>query len=126
MNISFSLEQAILRGSIQPEAAQLTVNGTAVYLSDGSFVLALPPGAISVQVSDSGFRTFSESVTLIPGNTTYLNVTLTPLPSTPVLTSSGGGASGLPVALVVVVVVAIAIVAATAIAALSMRRRARQ
>jgi hypothetical protein len=76
-----------LTGSVVPENASLSINGTAYATVNGAFDLSLTPGGYEVEVSLSGYHPFFLNVTVYPGGTTLLGtitlqkVTVTPIPT---------------------------------------------
>jgi hypothetical protein len=95
--ISFAVSPGVLRGSIVPGFAHLTVAGTPENVSDGAFELSLPPGNYTVVATLAGYQPYSGSVSLAAGGTESLNITLVPVPATPGSNSSShpGGLWGL-------------------------------
>ena len=56
--ISFAVSPGVLRGSIVPGFAHLTVAGTPENVSDGAFELSLPPGNYTVVATLAGYQPY--------------------------------------------------------------------
>ncbi len=78
-NVTQSIEYqhyAYLNLSVSPKASIVDVNGTAVTLNNGNASLKLTAGTYSIVVSDSGYKTYYNNVTLNSGQAKNLSVTL--------------------------------------------------
>lgn len=87
LNAVFQPRWAILQGTVEPAGASLTLDGTAVNVTDGSFLVLRVAGTYTLQAVESGYQTKTTTVVLTPGNTTSEAVTLTSVPS-------GGSSAG--------------------------------
>lgn len=117
-----------LTGSVAPDGATVTVNGTVLTLSSGAFNLTLPIGNYTLVVTLSGYQTVTREVSIAPGEATSISLTLNPLPVThtgngtqPVHLSGSGGIQtwGLWAAVAAATIAVVAVVAY----AISRRRR---
>ncbi|HTW39629.1 MAG TPA: thermopsin family protease [Thermoplasmata archaeon] len=81
-----------LSGTVSPAAATLWVDGQAVTLgAGGTYAVVVPIGVTSVEVKDGGYATYFNNATVSLGQTTTLNIALTPVTSS----SSSSGTSGI-------------------------------
>jgi len=72
-----------LSGTVTPASATLWIDGTQEPLSaGGAYSEVLPIGIHSVEVQESGYATYFNNVTVSLGQTTTLNIALTPVTST--------------------------------------------
>lgn len=120
--VTFALATGTLGGTVSPSGATLWVDGTQQTLgSGGSYSLTLPVGMQSIEVTDSGYVTYFNNVTVALGKTTTLNITLTSVPSTSSgvagISTTGWALIGVLAALVVIFAILAAVLA---------RRRGRQ
>jgi hypothetical protein len=124
---SFTPRYALLQGTVSPTTATVTLNGAAMAVADGSFLEELTAGTYSLVVSATGYQTNSSSITLTPGNTTTLNVTLQPVSpgktSNGTLTTSNGGMSGMEMGALLAVVAAIAIAVVIGVMMMARKRK---
>lgn len=119
----FEPRYASLTGTVSPANALVTVNGSAVAVSDGSYSDLLIAGTYVVIVSASGFRSNETVVILTPGNLTQKNFDLAVLSSTGGGGSTGtSGSSGLTGSQVLIVLVGVAAAAAILIVAAAVSR----
>jgi hypothetical protein len=89
---AFSPSLAILKGTISPVTATVTLNGTPVAVVNGAIDLQAIAGTYVLNVSTAGYQANATNVTLAPGNTTTVAVSLVKVPaSTPTTSSSNGG-----------------------------------
>ena len=127
---TFEPRYATLHGTIDPAGAAtgavVTVDGTPVTVTGTTFQVGqLVAGAHTVVVTSSGYQTSTKNVTLTPGNTSEVTVTLHQLPSS----SPGGtgttlgGLTGLEVMAIVVLTGAVALAAVAGVVLRSRRRR---
>lgn len=124
VNVTYALIEGRLVGSVTPGSAVVTVNGTPVVLQNGSYVLDLPPATYTVTVSLNGYQNRTTVITVTPGQTSYLNVSLEPIVTQP-HPGSGTNPAGGPSTLLLASVALVAIAAIAIVAALARRRRAR-
>ena len=103
---------AYISGTVTPHNATVDINGHSVSVtSSGSFNVSEASGTYYVVVSESGYTTSYNNVTLTAGQTKELNVTLNPVKTTPPPISSSFpsvdlyGIIGVVVAIVAVVAV---------------------
>ncbi len=75
LNIAFH-HYAYLVGTLLPSAANITVNGENVTVSNGHFNVSLAGGSYEVVVTDSGYTSYYRNITLQPDQTYSLNVSL--------------------------------------------------
>ena len=75
LNIAFH-HYAYLVGNLLPSAANIMVNGLNVTVSNGHFNVSLTGGSYEVVVTDSGYTSYYSNITLRPGQTYSLNVSL--------------------------------------------------
>ena len=75
VNISF-YHYSYLVGDLIPAGATLMVNGARVTVSNGHFNVTLAGGSYELVASDSGYLTAYKNVTLQPGQTYDINVSL--------------------------------------------------
>lgn len=81
LNAVFQPRWAILQGTVDPAGASLTLDGTAVNVTDGSFLVLRVAGTYTLQAVKAGYQTKTSTVVLTPGNTTSTAVTLSSEPS---------------------------------------------
>ena len=106
---------AYITGKISPTNADLVINGKSVALtSSGSFNVSVPNGTYHVVISSSGYITYYNNFSLNSGNLKNLIVSLVPISSPSVPSSTG---------LYAIIGVVIAIAAIGAAAALVKRRK---
>ncbi len=80
---------AYISGTVTPHNATVDINGHSVSVtSSGSFNVSEASGTYSIVVSESGYTTSYNNVTLTAGQTKELNVTLNPVKTTPPTSSS--------------------------------------
>ena len=103
---------AYISGTVTPHNATVDINGHSVSVSgSGLFNVSEASGTYSIVVSESGYITYYNNVTLTAGQTKELNVTLNPVKTTPPPISSSFpsvdlyGIIGAVVAIVAVVAV---------------------
>ncbi|MCI4341440.1 MAG: hypothetical protein L3K11_03595 [Thermoplasmata archaeon] len=84
---TFSPRWATLEGTVTPAGAALTLNGTAVTVTDGSYLVLRAAGTYALQATASGYTAQNLTVVLTPGNTTNKSVELQQV-------SSGAGSQG--------------------------------
>jgi hypothetical protein len=122
---SFAPRYAGLKGSVNPSDAIVTLNGTAVTVSGGSFVDSLTAGIYVLNVTAPGYVGNVSNVTLTPGNISSVSISLVRMPgssgSTPA--SSGGLTQEDLIVLVVGAVFVLAAVVGTAMLMSSRGRR---
>jgi len=87
-NTNLSSGSSILRISVYPSYASVTVNGISPQMTSGSTSLSLSPGSYYVSVSSPGYVPELMEINMTSGRTEYLNVTLTRSTS-PTYTISG-------------------------------------
>ena len=118
--IPFTPVNGVLSGTIDVPNATLTVNGVTVPAPNGSFLEALPPGTYTVLVLAPGYAPYSDTVSVSPGSTTHLAITLTSV-AAPTASLSGAQYDGL---LAVLVFLGIAILVAGVLVARGRSRSA--
>lgn len=87
-NTTVSIEfdhYAYITGSVSPSGAIITVNGEKVNVTNGKFNATLAGGSYEVIVTDNGFSTYYKNISLSPGQSLVLNVSLAKASSTPLL-----------------------------------------
>jgi hypothetical protein len=80
-NATFSLSPATLQGTVSPADANVALNGTAVPMTNGAINEQVLPGTYELTVSDAGYQGNTTNVTLAPGNTTSVTVSLVKVPA---------------------------------------------
>lgn len=118
VSVTFSIPDGSVRGRVSPSSASIWIGAVMVTTTNGSFDLNETPGAVSIEVTASGYQPFFANVTVNPGVATWENVTLTPTTST-----GGPMVAGIPTYAVVGLVGALVVV--VAIAAVVLTRRSR-
>ncbi len=119
VSVAFSIRDGWIVGTLSPSSAALWLGTTLIATSGGSFNVSEAPATVSVEVTEQGYQPYFTNVTVSPAAVTWLNVTLTAIP-----TSSAGLILGIPTyALAGIAIGAIAVVA---IAALLLVRRRKQ
>lgn len=122
VTVEFSARPCYLEGTVSPENATVTLNGSPVVVSAGSFDEELPSGQYLLLVTASGYSNQSMTVVLTPGNTSWANFSLSLLQAH----HPGGGpgsvapSSGLP--LFWILGIGLGAVVLGAAAALALRR----
>ncbi|MCI4347049.1 MAG: thermopsin family protease [Thermoplasmata archaeon] len=124
IEILFSYRPSFLAGTVSPANAAVTLNGTPVTVSAGSFNDTVIPGTYALVASATGYSTRTLNVTVTAGNVTAEQIVLAKLPSQ----SPGGGTgtngfSGPPTVVLVGLGAAIAAAGAILGAAILARRR---
>jgi hypothetical protein len=108
----FSARFATLQGTVTPTGASVSLNGTAITVTDGSFSELEEAGVYSLVVTSPGYQTNTTIVTLTPGNTSNLDFNLARVqPGGGGVVSSNGGLSG-DVMIALIAVAAVIAVAA--------------
>lgn len=112
---------ATLSGAVHPGTLSLFVNDTLVTVApDGSYSIQLKPGTYNISAKLTGYFPYSQIVTVTPGDTIQLNITLRPMPHTaPQNTTSS---SGIPT---IDILAGVAVFAALLVVALALVRRQR-
>jgi thermopsin len=99
-----------LLGTVSPSSAVVAVGGHIVTVGpNGAFNQSLPAGNYSVAASASGYRSVTDEVTLRSNNTTYLNLTLSPLSHPVVLSAADFEIIGIATAILIAIVVVVLI-----------------
>lgn len=75
VNTTFS-HYAYISGTLAPSSANVTVNGARVSQSGGTFNVTLTGGSYEIVVGDNGYSSYYKNVTLTPGQSLVLNITL--------------------------------------------------
>ena len=101
---------AYISGTVTPHNATVDINGHSVSVTgSGLYNASETSGTYSIVVSESGYITYYNNVTLTSGQTKELNVTLNPVKTTPVPSSFPSlelyGIVGAVVAIIAVVAV---------------------
>lgn len=123
ISVAFTPRYATLEGTVSPSDATVTVAGSPIAVSGGSFQDLLAAGTYAVSISASGYLTDNRSVTLTPGNTSSMAIDLKPAPSN---SASGSSGSLSPTDLIAIGAGAVAAIAAVGAAlVLSARRKGR-
>ena len=123
LQASFSLLYASLTGTVNVPGATVTLNGTALPVTDGGFTATrMMAGTYNLTVTASGYQPSYTQVTLTWGNTTTETVKLQANPTSGGQ-SSNGGLSGEDLG-AIAVIAAVAVIA-VGFAGLSMSRRKR-
>jgi len=68
-----------LSGSVSPATASVWVDGTAVSVTSGSFSLPVGVGTHSVEATAASYYPYYNNVTVAPGGTTTVTITLNPV-----------------------------------------------
>lgn len=126
ITIQFTYRPGTIEGVVSPAGATVTVDGVPTAVTEGWFEVEELPGTYSVAVSATGYLAQQTNVTASPGNTSWVNVTLSVAPSTqgPPSSTSGSG-TGVPLLVAVALVAGAALVAVVAVVVVSLRRRQR-
>lgn len=112
LDLSFVARLATIQGTVDPLAANVTVNGAPLSVTSGSFNWEGPAGTYFVNATAVGYASNSTQVLLTPGNTTPVTISLQATSSSPGTSSSGGDNSMiLDLAIVGVIGVAVIVVA---------------
>lgn len=80
--------------SVSPTTATVWVDGAQVTLSSGSYSASVTPGVHSIEVSDSGFYTYYNNVTVKSNETTSVPISLNAVTVTTTTTTSGINTAG--------------------------------
>jgi len=80
------LPAAIVLGKVTDANTGLPIEGATVTLdayrtitdADGGYMLSVPPGTYTLTCAKTGYKTYSETVTLAEGETRTINIALTP------------------------------------------------
>jgi hypothetical protein len=109
ITVTFQPNWALLTGSVSPVNATVTLDGTPLAVTAGGFLQKEIAGTYTLVATAQGYVGFSKVVTLTPGNTTNVPITLTlnQTVTSPGPTSSNSGFNVMAVGLVIVVVVVI-------------------
>lgn len=84
LNISLTLGavNGTVQGQISPATAAVTIGGTVVPVNaTGGFGVTLPPGSYMIAGSATGFASEYQNITVTSHQTTFVNLTLSPLPA---------------------------------------------
>lgn len=123
VDVEFVLHLGYLAGNVSPGNATVWVNGGPITLTGGEFNLSEVPGVYSIESAASGYMPWFDNVTVTPGNTSLVPITLTPAPPPP---AGGSGGSGLSTTETIELVGAtVLVVLAIGVAAFMLRRRGR-
>lgn len=130
--IEFGLRPGTIAGSVLPIAATILVDGSAVPLTNGTFVLGSElPGSYTVEAELTGYATAWKNLTVTAGNVSRADFTLVPVGSGgsghPGSTGSSGssGFTTTDLAVVLGVIVLVGAVAAVWLLHRTPRRRSR-
>lgn len=123
-NVSFLPRYATIVGTVSPLSANVSLNGTPLTVTDGTFLEPFVAGVYPLTVSAAGYITNTTVVTLTAGNTTPpIHVVLRPMAQVPPNEpASGGLTSGQTMAILVVAAIA-AVAVLGAILVLARRRK---
>ncbi|MCI4324337.1 MAG: PEGA domain-containing protein [Thermoplasmata archaeon] len=80
-NATFAFSLATLQGTVSPANANVALNGTSVPIAGGAINEQVIAGTYELTVTDAGYQANTTNVTLAPGNTTTVTVSLAVLPS---------------------------------------------
>ncbi|MCI4335364.1 MAG: thermopsin family protease [Thermoplasmata archaeon] len=119
--VQFLPLQGRIAGVVAPGSALLTINGTPVPLANGSYALSLAPATYNVTVTLDGYQSYTTSVTVGAGQTSFLNISLQRVDVTQ-HPNPAKNSSGLPLPPLLPSLVALALIA-VAVAALVLWRR---
>jgi hypothetical protein len=121
LSLAFAPRYANLQGTVSPAGATVTVNGTPLAVSDGSFSDLLIAGQYSITVTASGYVSNTSTWVLTPGNLTSVHVALDPVPGS----SSSSGIGGLSTTDAIIIIAGVVGIAAIVIAGVALRGRGR-
>ncbi|MCI4326305.1 MAG: thermopsin family protease [Thermoplasmata archaeon] len=124
VTVAFSYRPTFIAGTVVPADANVSIEGVAQAVADGSFNDSVLPGSYALVASARGYATQQVTVGATAGNVTWANLTLVANQSTaphPAPSASGGG--GIPALTAVLVVAVVAAVAIGAVIVLARRRR---
>jgi len=80
------LLEGIIKGFVSPSSATVTINGVAVSVSSNDFFSEnITQGSYWVNASADFYKSFSTKVTVVSGEVTWINITLSPAPPSAVL-----------------------------------------
>ena len=74
-NVTFSIINGSIVGSIVPANASIYVNGTMYKPINGQYNISLIPGNYSVEISAQGYKSYTTNVTVTSNNATHILVT---------------------------------------------------
>jgi YVTN family beta-propeller protein len=74
-------QSGYVAGSVTPSSASIRIGGAVVPLTAGRFNVGEIPGTYTVEVSEAGYMPFFSNVTVLTGQSTWLNVSLDTSPS---------------------------------------------
>ena len=95
VSVTFSIHDGTVTGTVLPTTATLTIGGTGQSLSGtGAYTDHPAPGTWAVVVKAAGYYTYYGNVSVAAGKTTYLNVTLQAIPSSPTPLLGVSGSTG--------------------------------
>ncbi len=77
LSIPFAPDPGRLLVSVSPGTANLSINGTATFVRNGSFSIDLPAGTYLLNISAPGYLPYSRTVVVAPGQVVPLKVNLT-------------------------------------------------
>lgn len=110
---------AYLNGTASPSRTTVTVNGKVISLSSGIFNLTLPAGTYHIVATLNGYSTFYKNITLSPGSSDTINITLHRL-ATPSVNKKPSPYPGYTIYIIIGVVAAAAVIG---LAVIIQRRR---
>ncbi len=90
VDLTFVLHLGAIQGIVDPAGASVWLDGSLTETASGWFSLPALPGVHSLQAQATGYAPFSTNLTVTPGNTSSITITLTLLPP-----PTGGGSNGL-------------------------------
>ena len=75
------IPEGTIKGFVYPSSATVTINGVPVSVySNGFFSENITQGSYWVNASDNFYKPFSTKVTVVSGEVTWINITLSPAP----------------------------------------------
>ena len=110
--IVFTPADGYLNGTVAPGSATVTIDGTAVTVSSGSFSAKLAPGTYAIVATASGSAPYYNNVTVSAGTGTSVKISLTSISTTTSSALSSAETYGIVGA---IIVLAIAIIIAAAL-----------
>jgi Thermopsin/PEGA domain len=119
--VSFAYRPSFVEGTVSPASAIVSVDGVNQPITGGTYQVQLIPGDHALAFSATGYTDEQRTVTVTPGNVTWLNVTLQESP--PVSTSPPPSSGGLTPTLAIAIGAGVAVAAAAAVTVVWMRRK---
>jgi len=99
VSIAFVVIPGTLSGTVTTGNATVTVDGTAVTVTSGSFSVSLKPGVHAIVATESGYYAYYNNVTVSSGATTTVKISLVAVSSSTTSSSSVGSMGWLLIAI---------------------------